>query len=201
MLSDPGLARAMPTGEHPRTWVPAMQVAPGAERSQPWGVQPPRPPREGLLSFFAGTWMPRWARGDGLERRFGGVAVWGLRSSLGWALHAALSVGDALVVTDRRLVVVKGGALSTVDDSTRPGKRVSSRAYRSVWSCRRADLAAARRRGRLTGRGRVELYFADASLCAVTVGVLRTSGARRLLAALALPDEPPAVGSQPDAGR
>lgn len=62
--------------------------------------------------------------------------------------------------------------------------------YTVIWACPVADIVAARRRGRANGRGRVELYFRDASMCAVVVGVLTTTAADSLLTELGLPTGP-----------
>jgi hypothetical protein len=140
-----------------------------------------------LLDLVTGSWMPRWVRGDRIDRLFGGVARWGLPGSHGAGLHAALADADGILVTDSHLVVLVGGTPAMVDDPTRPGRRTSSRPYRAAWTCPRGTVVAARRRGRLTGRGRVELYFDDRSMCAVMTGLVGTSGARRLLAALDVP--------------
>ncbi|WP_137292548.1 hypothetical protein [Nocardioides dongxiaopingii] len=191
VLTDPGLRGAVPDGEVPRAWSPAGQVSPGAERVTPHGVTREVDESHGLLDLVTGSWLPRWARGDRIDRLFGGVARWGLPGSRGAGLHVALADADGILVTDAHLVVLVGGSPTTVDDPARPGRQVSSRPYRSAWTCPRGAVVAARRRARLTGRGRVELYFDDRSMCAVMTGLVGTSGARRLLAALDVGPEPP----------
>jgi hypothetical protein len=184
ILTDPGLTGALQAGETARTYATVAQVVPGAERTEPLGVEPPAPEREGAGSFFTGAWMPRWARSDRAERIFGGVARWGVAGSYGATLHSSLDVADGLVVTDHTLVAVEAGDPRMVDDPDRPGRKISSRPYRSVWSCALTDVASARRAGRLTGRGRVEIFFHDQSMCAVMAGVVSTGAADRLVTAL-----------------
>lgn len=198
ILSDPGLLAVLDTGEQAREYVAVQATTTmGAERDVPTGVAPPSPPREGagreVGGFLAGNWVPRWARGDRLERALGGVARQGAPGSTGAQLADALERADGLLLTDRRLLAVVGGKREMVDDPERPGRKRFSTDYRIAWSVALGELVAARRAGRTNGRGRVELYFQDRSMAGVVAGVLTTGAANRLLTAIDLPSEPPPV--------
>lgn len=193
-LQNPGLRQALEPHETPLSYATVAQALAGAVRDEPYGVAPPRVERDTIVDVLLGSWMPRWAKGDRIDRVMGRVSRWGPRTSMAGTLFDSLD-GQAtagLVVTERRLVVVAADSdLTPYDDPARPGQtRLGSR-YQVLWSGLRPALVAARRRGSLVQRGRLELVFSDRSMCALTTGVLVAGGAKRTLAALAVPATPP----------
>jgi len=198
ILSDPGLLAVLDTGERAHEYVAVQATTSmGAERDVPTGEAPTPPPRESagreVGGFLAGNWVPRWARGDRLERAVGGVARQGAPGSMGAQLADALEHADGLLLTDRRLLAVAAGKREMVDDPERSGRKRFSTDYRTIWAVGLGELVAARRAGRTNGLGRVELYFRDRSMAGVVTGVLTTGAAKRLLTAIDLPSEPPPV--------
>ena len=193
-LQDPGLRQALEPHETPLSYATVAQALAGAVRDEPYGIAPPAPERDTLVDVLMGSWMPRWARGDRIDRVLGRVSRWGPPTSSAATLYRSLD-GQAtagLVVTEHRLViVVADSGLTPYDDPTRPGRTRLGTRYRVLWGAPRTALAAARRRGSLVQRGRLELIFFDQSMCALTTGVLMAGGAKRTLVALGVPATPP----------
>lgn len=93
MLSDPGLKVLLAPGESLRAYLVVSPTSlQGADREASVGVDPSRPAGQSVGStlggLVTGNWVPRWARGDVLERMFGGVARAGANGSDGAQLRA-----------------------------------------------------------------------------------------------------------------
>ena len=123
-----------------------------------------------------------WSGGDLPLRALGGYSVVGASGSVAVRVHQLLRDGSTLqylIVTDRWLAFCDSELADGRQNFTLRG------------SVPRGDLVAARRRGKLGARGRVELYFRDGSMVAVMTGALSTGPAGELLDALGLPSQPP----------
>jgi hypothetical protein len=111
-----------------------------------------------------------------VERLVGGVVSAGHRGSLARQAQQALSAlgagANELVVTDRRILLVRRGLFGSTPDRT------------AVWAIPRTAIAAARRRPRGLARRRVELSFADRSRIVLALPALRSPRPDRLATVL-----------------
>lgn len=209
VMTEPQLLTMLGPGERLLATASVGPAMSGVERiiESPPPPPPPHQPASGAervvlgAAFVAAAAIAPTGRsgGDLPTRLLGGTRVLGAPTSAGVSLFRTLVGGSApkLVLTDRRLLVVAGGKSSWIDDPDRPGKRKLVGEYRPLADVPRGSLVAARRKGRLGARGRIELYFGDGSMVAVMTGILLTGPARRILRTLALPrtpsfDPPPA---------
>jgi hypothetical protein len=204
VMKEPRLLAMLAPGERLLATASVAAAVSGVERIiEPPPPPPPPPPRKpatgaervaAAAAVAVGTAIgpTGWSGGDLPLRLLGGTRVLGTPGSAGVALFRTLVGGDALklVLTDQRVLVVESGEMTWIDDPARPGKRKLVGEYRRLADIPRGGLVAARRRGRLGARGRVELYFGDGSMVAVMTGALLSGPARRILRTLALPRKP-----------
>lgn len=167
LMSDETRALLLP-GERPLAYELATQLAGhsgvGGQPNPRAGVSLDRDPFNGGISVDQG-WM---------DAKIGGVNAAGGHGSLADGFSRALD-GSAtmhLVVTDRRLLIVG-------DEGT-----VRTTPVRIHFGVDRAAVVGAERAPRLLQRGRVRLTFADRSWAMAMVGIVKSSAATRLLAAL-----------------
>ncbi|MDQ2750266.1 MAG: hypothetical protein M3Y44_12195 [Actinomycetota bacterium] len=205
VMTEPRLLAMLGPGERLLATASVGPAMSGVERiiESPPPPPPPAPPHApasgaervvlGAAFVAAAAIAPTgWSGGELPLRLLGGTRVLGTPTSAGVSLFRTLVGGTALklVLTDRRLLVVEGGKSSWIEDPNRPGKRKLAGEYRALADFPRGSLVAARRKGRLGARGRVELYFDDGSMVALMTGILLTAPARRILRTLALPRSP-----------
>ena len=108
----------------------------------------------------------------------------GRPAATGVGLHASLRGSGTLelLITDRRLALLQVGKRRFTEDPD--GGRTLTTEYTQRWTCKRAEVASVRRRGRLTGRGRVEFTFRDGSAASLVFGLVFVRAANRVLAEL-----------------
>lgn len=146
----------------------ALVLAAAMYRAGNENLGAPRPGFDGdtVLDMALGLPTPYlMAVADGLVT---GTSLWGWPGCLAQQLAEVLGSVPDLVLTDRRLLLVK----------------IAEGTARQLWQCPRAAILAARRAPRLFQAGRVILTFADGSALAVMLGVVSGSNARRVVSAL-----------------